>query len=121
MIKLCFTLSGNVLTASLLYHVIFFQWHVYQKWNQRLFNEMYQAYQDGRSDRNPADGWYNGELEFLDHYIIPLAQKLKDCGAFDVSGDEYLNYARHNRSEWAVKGRSNVERYMDEFQQRNYC
>jgi len=30
-------------------------------------------------------------------YIIPLAKKLKDCGVFGVSSDEYLNYAEKNR------------------------
>jgi hypothetical protein len=37
-------------------------------------------------------------------YIIPLAKKLKSCGIFGVSSDEYLNYALHNRREWAVRG-----------------
>ena len=35
---------------------------------------------------------------------IPLAKKLKDCGVFGVSSDEYLNYAMKNREEWARKG-----------------
>lgn len=30
---------------------------------------------------------------FFDFYIIPLAKKLKDCGVFEVSSDEYLNSA----------------------------
>jgi hypothetical protein len=33
-----------------------------------------------------------------------LAKKLKDCGVFGVSSDEYLNYAIKNREEWARKG-----------------
>jgi hypothetical protein len=32
--------------------------------------------------------WYKGEIGFLDFYIIPLANKLKDCGVFGVSSDE---------------------------------
>jgi hypothetical protein len=35
---------------------------------------------------------------FLD--IIPLAKKLKDCGVFGVSSDEY----RINRRKWEVEG-----------------
>lgn len=42
---------------------------------------------------NPADFWYQGELQFFDNYIIPLANKLKECNVFGVSSDEYLNYA----------------------------
>lgn len=68
-------------------------WHVYRKWNERLFSEMYKAYRAGRSETNPADLWYKGELGFFDFYIIPLAKKLSECGVFGVSSDEYLNYA----------------------------
>ena len=79
-------------------------WHVFRKWNQSLFEEMYEAYRTGRADQNPADVWYQGEIGFFDYYIIPLAKKLKDCGVFGVSSDEYLNYAMKNREEWEVRG-----------------
>jgi 3'5'-cyclic nucleotide phosphodiesterase len=90
-------------------------WHVYQKWNQRLFNEMYRAFLDGRSDTDPSIGWYEGELGFFDHYIIPLAKKLKDCGVFGVCSDEYLKYAMDNRSEWADKGKAVVRSFLTEY------
>lgn len=83
-------------------------WHVYQKWNERLFQEMYLAFKAGRVPKNPALSWYEGELGFYDNYIIPLAKKLKDCGVFGVSSDEYLNYAEENRNEWASKGQKVV-------------
>ena len=79
-------------------------WHVFRKWNQSLFEEMYEAYRSGRAEKNPADFWYQGEIGFFDFYIIPLAKKLKDCGVFGVSSDEYLNYAMKNREEWEVRG-----------------
>ena len=72
-------------------------WHIYRKWNERFFHEMYDAYRNGRADKDPVDFWYKGELGFFDFYIIPLAKKLKDCGVFGVSSDEYLNYAEKNR------------------------
>lgn len=84
-------------------------WHIYRKWNQRLFEEMYQAYTEGRSTTNPSNTWYQGELQFFDFYIIPLAKKLKDCGVFGVSSDEYLSFALKNRAEWESKGRAVVE------------
>lgn len=87
-------------------------WHVYQKWNQRFFFECYQAYLDGRADVDPADGWYQGELGFFDFYIIPLAKKLKECGVFGVSSDEFLQYAESNRKEWEEKGNDLVEQYI---------
>jgi class 3 adenylate cyclase len=79
-------------------------WHIYRKWNQRLFEEMYSAYIQGRSATDPSDNWYKGEIGFFDFYIIPLAKKLKDCGVFGVSSDEYLNYAEKNRQEWESRG-----------------
>eukprot|EP00522_Entomoneis_paludosa_P005423 CAMPEP_0172473434 /NCGR_PEP_ID=MMETSP1065-20121228/68853_1 /TAXON_ID=265537 /ORGANISM="Amphiprora paludosa, Strain CCMP125" /LENGTH=1226 /DNA_ID=CAMNT_0013231609 /DNA_START=188 /DNA_END=3868 /DNA_ORIENTATION=+ len=90
-------------------------WHVYQKWNERLFQEMYEAYLTGRSDKDPSAGWYKGELWFYDNYIIPLAKKLKDCGVFGVASDEYLNYALENRREWAAKGNELVNRLVQKY------
>lgn len=46
------------------------------------------------SSASLATFWYKGELGFFDNYIIPLAKKLKDCGVFGVSSDEFLNYAK---------------------------
>jgi len=84
-------------------------WHIYRKWNERLFRENYVAYKMGRADTDPSKNWYKGEIGFFDFYIIPLAKKLKDCGVFGVSSDEYLNYAVKNREEWEVKGKEIVE------------
>jgi hypothetical protein len=83
-------------------------WHVYRRWNERFFLECYQAYLDGRSESDPAETWYKGEIGFFDFYIIPLAKKLKECGVFGVSSDEYLSYALQNRSEWEQRGENLV-------------
>ena len=84
-------------------------WHIFRKWNERLFEEMYLAFKQGRTESDPSVGWYESQIGFFDHYIIPLAQKLKDCGVFGVAGDEYLSYALENRREWALKGREESE------------
>jgi hypothetical protein len=91
-------------------------WHIYRKWNERLFGEMTVAYQTGRMEKNPADFWYQGELGFFDNYIIPLAKKLKDCGVFGVSSDEYLNYALENRREWANNGEEVLRNLIEKYQ-----
>jgi hypothetical protein len=83
-------------------------WHVYRKWNGRLFEEMYAAFRAGRAAQNPVDVWYKGELGFFDFYILLLARKLRDCGVFGVSSDEYLNYAERNREKWESKGQEIV-------------
>jgi hypothetical protein len=88
-------------------------WHVFRKWNQALFEEMYEAYRSGRAEKNPADFWYQGEIGFFDYYIIPLAKKLKDCGVFGISSDEYLNYAMKNREEWELRGQEVVMEMME--------
>jgi hypothetical protein len=84
-------------------------WHIYRRWNEKFFLECYQAYLDGRAEKNPAKTWYEGELGFFDFYIIPLAKKLKECGVFGVSSDEYLSYALQNRQEWEERGKEIVK------------
>ncbi|CAB9499736.1 calmodulin-dependent 3',5'-cyclic nucleotide phosphodiesterase 1C [Seminavis robusta] len=88
-------------------------WHVYRKWNQRLFEEMYKAYKEGRSEKDPSEFWYKGETGFFDFYIIPLAKKLKDCGVFGVASDEYLTYAIQNRREWEERGEAVVDEMIE--------
>jgi class 3 adenylate cyclase len=90
-------------------------WHIYIKWNERLYAEMYKAYMEGRSDKDPTSTWYKGEIGFFDFYVIPLAQKLSECGVFGVSSDEYLNYAIMNRLEWEKKGRDIVASYVEKY------
>jgi PDZ domain len=65
---------------------------------------MYFAYLQGRAEKDPSEGWFGGEIWFYDNYVIPLAGKLRECGVFGVSSDEYLNYAQQNRFEWERKG-----------------
>jgi hypothetical protein len=88
-------------------------WHIYRKWNERFFLECYRAYREGRAESDPSETWYKGEMGFFDFYIIPLARKLKDCGVFGVSSDEYLNYAERNRQEWESKGEQVVQEMLE--------
>jgi len=68
---------------------------------------------DGRAGaKNPALFWAKGEIGFFDFSIIPLAKKLKECGVFGVSSDEFLNYALANREEWERKGETTVEKLV---------
>jgi class 3 adenylate cyclase len=92
-------------------------WHVYIRWNERFFHECYHAYLEGRAEKDPIAGWYEGELGFFDFYILPLAKKLKDCKVFGVASDEYLNYALSNRKEWEAKGKDLVQRYFTSYKE----
>mmetsp|Transcript_24964 Transcript_24964/g.58576 ORF Transcript_24964/g.58576 Transcript_24964/m.58576 type:complete len:1202 (+) Transcript_24964:64-3669(+) len=104
----------HIIQASDVAHMMQ-HWHIYVKWNERLYAEMYKAYTEGRADRDPTATWYKGEIGFFDYYIIPLAQKLSECGVFGVSSDEYLNYAIMNRSEWEKKGKDVVASYVKKY------
>lgn len=94
-------------------------WHMYQKWNQRLFFEMYEAYLNGRGDKDPSEGWYKGELWFFDNYVIPLGKKLKECKVFGVASDECLNYALQNRREWEAKGEDVVKQFIAKYKEQH--
>jgi hypothetical protein len=92
-------------------------WHIYTKWNERLFLETYQAFKAGRIQSDPEDSWYQGELDFFDNTVIPLAAKLKQCGVFGPASDEYLTYAEGNRKEWEAKGRGMVSSFLAKYMQ----
>jgi hypothetical protein len=88
-------------------------WHIYRKWNERFFMECYAAYKTGRAESDPSANWYKGEIGFFDFYIIPLARKLKECGVFGVSSNEYLDYAEKNRQEWVDRGEEVVSEMIE--------
>ena len=90
-------------------------WNIYLKWNRKLFQEMHEAYKIGRASTNPVEVWFKDELEFFDDFVIPLANKLKDCGVFGDGAEEYLNYAKANRRDWQLKGRDVILEYVSEF------
>ena len=78
---------------------------------------MYHAYKAGRSEKDPSESWYKGEMGFFDFYLIPLTKKLKNCGVFGVSSDEYLNYAQANRKEWEARGQEVVSDMLAKMEQ----
>jgi len=94
-------------------------WHIYTRWNEKFFMECYRAYLNGIEAVDPSIKWYENEMGFFDHYIIPLAYKLKECGVFGVSCDEYLGFALENRLEWEVKGVQIVEDMLN--RAKNLC
>ena len=91
-----------------------------KKWNERLFIEIFSAFECGRSSTNPREGWYKGELWFFDNYVIPLAKKLEECNVFGVASDECLNYAQANRNEWCIKGEEIVTQMVELYQKRKF-
>lgn len=75
-------------------------WNVFRKRNELFFIESVKAHRAGRAINDPVEVWYKEELDFFDHYVIPLANKLRESGVYGTSSDEYLTYALKNRQEW---------------------
>jgi hypothetical protein len=92
----------HIIQASDVVHTMQ-HWHVYTKWNEQLFQEMYLAYENGRGAKDSSEGWYKG---------IPLGKKLDEYNVFGVTSDEGLNYALANRAEWQVKGEEIVRGWL---------
>jgi class 3 adenylate cyclase len=86
--------------------------HSYQRWNERLFEEMYVAFECGKSMKDPSADWYEGEIWFFDNCVIPLAQRIKDVKIFGIMGDDCLRNAISNKKEWAVKGSEIVQQQV---------
>ncbi|CAJ1949482.1 unnamed protein product [Cylindrotheca closterium] len=80
------------------------EWNLYRLWNECLFFEMYDAFAEGRSDKDPSDGWYKGELWFFDNWVIPLATNLSECGVLNIVCQQLLRQAKNNRMKWKLEG-----------------
>jgi hypothetical protein len=76
-----------IMQASKVVHAMQ-HWHIYCKWNERLFHEAMAAYYNGQHQQDPMKHWYQEELNFFDSIVIPVADQLKTSGFFDASIDE---------------------------------
>jgi hypothetical protein len=100
----------NLMQASDIAHTMQ-HWHVYCKWNERLFREMYKLYQQGRIAKDPSVTWFEGEIKFLESIVIPLAKRLDDCQVFGVSSTENMDNAQKNLLQWKQTGHMVVESF----------
>lgn len=78
-------------------------WDNFLLWNHRLYDEMLHSFLEGKGD-DPAPSWFQGQISFFDGYIIPLAKKLQQSGAFAASGEMFLNCVLENRRRWVTEG-----------------
>jgi len=105
---------GHIIQAAYLSHTMQ-HWHVYQKWSRRLFDEIHQAWQRGRTKLNPQDWWYKNELTLFDKNIIPLAARLSESNVFGTNSDEYLRNAVQNRDLWEEQGEEILNAWLQAF------
>merc|ERR1719223_532451 len=82
---------------------------IYMKWNERLFEEAYQSYHAGRSEKNPVLGWYYSELANFDRFLLPALSRLADTGVFGGYSEVYLRKVVENRNEWKSGGKVLVQ------------
>ena len=78
---------------------------------------MYEAFEAGRCEEDPAINWYENELKWFNTVVIPLARKLANSGIFGNGGDEFLEAAISNRDEWESKGREVVNIYVQHYKE----
>lgn len=98
-------------------------WDNFLKWNRKLYEELFHAYhvsgrvQMGESD--PSVGWRDSQLFFYDIYILPLARKLRRCGAFGRQrGREIVRNAKGVRKRWEAEGGEVTERMIREVREK---
>jgi len=74
------------------------------KWSDCLYLELRKAHIEKRGE-DPSNGWFNNQIGFLDFYLLPLARKLDDTGAFgDTRGAIFASIVERNRSRWTREG-----------------
>lgn len=89
-------------------------WIVYEKWSRRHYLEMHVAFKGEDSAIDPSTSWLKSELEFFDNYAIPLSVQLKDCDAFVVNQDEFLNYVLKNRQQLSSQGEDMLKSMIED-------
>jgi hypothetical protein len=118
------SLSGNVdclnFKASTMLHLIIRasnashamqHFTTYKKWNVRLMSEVFATHKFGSLASDPTKDWYEKEIQFLETYVIPLAQRLSE--AVGMSCIEFLDFATANRMEWILSGQTIVSQAVD--------
>ena len=80
--------------------------NTFVKWNRRLFRELHAARSAGRLPFDPSARWYENQIGFFNHYILPLAGKMKSCGVLGTTGDIFQLFAAENLKRWKEEGRA---------------
>jgi hypothetical protein len=84
-------------------------WSHMVKWSHKLYWELHKANEAGRGF-DPSGGWHGGQIGFLESYIMPLANKLRDCGVFGSKvGPIFGKIVQANIDRWTVHGQGVTE------------
>jgi len=75
------------------------------KWSSFLYFELRKAFVENEGGEDPMNGWFDNQTGFLDFYVLPLARKLDDAGAFgDTRGNIFVSLVEQNRKRWVKEG-----------------
>lgn len=77
------------------------------KWNFRLFKELESSFKKGFCG-DPRDGWYQGQIGFLEHYILPLVHRSKIYFVKEF-GDALVENVLANVQVWTKHGAKATE------------
>lgn len=81
-------------------------WEQMVKWSTRLFFELKKAYILKRSTYDPKVRWYEGQIGFLEAYLLPLSKRMEDMQCFgDLIGPVFGRIIISNRDQWTTHGR----------------
>jgi len=86
----------------------------FTKWNKRLYAELYHANTQGRGF-DPSGNWFQGQIAFVDSYVLPLAKRLLVADVFGPDSDIFITLAHLNRRKWIVSGSKFCEQILLEF------
>ena len=79
------------------------------KWSSRLYREQKASAVVARGD-DPEASWFEGQIVFMDIYIMPLARRLAEPGIFDDEiGKLFAQCVQDNRARWLIEGRLKTE------------
>ncbi|KAL9184127.1 hypothetical protein ACHAXT_002213 [Thalassiosira profunda] len=76
-------------------------WENFVKWNFRLFKEINDSFEKGLCD-DPRGGWYQGQIGFIENYILPLAKRSGIY--FESFGEELVENVVVNKEIWTKHG-----------------
>lgn len=67
-----------------------------------MYQELFDCWKKGLCE-DPREGWFNGQIGFLDHYILPLATRSRTY--FDKEfADALVANVHSNRKHWIECG-----------------
>ena len=79
------------------------------KWSSRLYREQKASAVVARGD-DPEASWFEGQIVFMDIYIMPLARILAEPGIFDDETSKlFAQCVQDNRARWLIEGRLKTE------------